>query len=73
MHTAPRAAAWVAWAAWTCNYLPGRSRGGQWPDMTDYGQKRAGFGPLFFLPIVGAASGESRLLTLDNLPTKIRK
>jgi hypothetical protein len=35
---APRAVAWVAWAVWTCN-TPQRV----------FGQKRAGFGPLFFL------------------------
>jgi hypothetical protein len=40
MHMAPRAAAWVAWAVWTCN--TGR------PVSV---LKRAGFGPLFFLGI----------------------
>ena len=34
MHMAPRAAAWVAWAEWTCN-TPQRV----------FGQKRAGFEP----------------------------
>jgi hypothetical protein len=38
MHMAPRAAAWVAWAVWTCNIPHGI-----------FGQKRADFGPLFFL------------------------
>ena len=38
MRMAPRAAAWVAWAVWTCNTLQ--------PGMQS---KRAGFGPLFFL------------------------
>jgi hypothetical protein len=32
------AAAWVAWAVWTCNNPQGL-----------FGQKRAGAGPLFFL------------------------
>ena len=43
MHMAPRAAAWVAWAVWTCK-----------PDVADLGSRfqvdvleRAGFGPLF--------------------------
>jgi hypothetical protein len=39
MHMAPRVAAWVAWVVWTCN--TGRKAGDS--------QKRAGFGPLFFL------------------------
>ena len=38
MHMAPQAAAWVAWAVWTCN-TPHRVRS----------RERAGFGPLFFL------------------------
>ena len=53
MHMAPRAAAWVAWAVWTCN-TPHRVRS----------QKRAGFGPLFFLCAPGRAhllGGESPL------------
>jgi hypothetical protein len=37
MRMAPRAAAWVAWAVWTCNTPQ--------PGMQS---KRAGFGPLFF-------------------------
>jgi hypothetical protein len=37
MHMAPRAAAWVAWAEWTCN-TPQRV----------FGQKRAGFEPALF-------------------------
>jgi hypothetical protein len=44
MHMAPRAAAWVAWVVWTCN--TGRKAGDS--------QKRAGFGPLFFLPEISA-------------------
>jgi hypothetical protein len=40
MHMAPRAAAWVAWAVWTCN-----------TPQKVFGQKRAGFGPLFFLSL----------------------
>jgi hypothetical protein len=43
MHMAARAAAWVAWAEWTCN-TPQRV----------FGQKRAGFGPLFFLTCIRA-------------------
>src|SRR5580698_6604043 len=45
MHMAPRAAAWVAWAVWTCN----STRRGFRAAAAGYGQKRAGFGPLFFL------------------------
>jgi hypothetical protein len=47
MRMAPRAAAWVAWAVWTCN----TTHCGRGPAMTGYGQKRAGFGPLFFLVV----------------------
>ena len=43
MHMAPRVAAWVAWAVWTCK-----------PDVADASSRfqvdvleRAGFGPLF--------------------------
>ena len=38
MHMAHPAVAWVAWAAWTCNTPSGYSV-----------QKRADFGPLFFV------------------------
>jgi hypothetical protein len=44
MHMAPRAAAWVAWAAWTCN----SNRRGRWAVVAGFSQERAGFGPLFF-------------------------
>jgi hypothetical protein len=48
MHMAPRAAAWVAWAAWTCNIRHCR-RNLQVPLLS----KGAGFGPL---PFFGRAS-----------------
>jgi hypothetical protein len=44
MHMAAAAAAWVAWAVWTCN----SNRRGHRAAVAGYGQKRAGFGPLFF-------------------------
>ena len=47
MHMAPRVAAWVAWAVWTCKPRPVG-------DIADLGSRfqvdvleRAGFGPLF--------------------------
>jgi hypothetical protein len=49
MRMAPPAVAWVAWAEWTCN-TPQRV----------FGQKRAGFGPLFFLGAVVQAGGWRR-------------
>jgi hypothetical protein len=48
MHMAPRAAAWVAWAVWTCS--TGRKAGDS--------QKRADFeSALFFYGGVGAETG----------------
>jgi hypothetical protein len=45
MHMAPQAAAWVAWAVWTCNTYTRR--------FTVI--KRAGFGPLFFCALKAGA------------------
>jgi hypothetical protein len=47
MHTAPRAAAWVAWAVWTCN----SNRRGRRAVVAGFSQERAGFGPLFFFGV----------------------
>jgi len=60
MHMAPRAAAWVAWAVWTCN-TPHCGAHLQWSGDS---RKRAGFGPLFFCGAPGRAhplGGESPL------------
>src|ERR1700678_1604310 len=47
MHMAPRAAAWVAWAVWTCN----SNRRGRRAAVAGFSRERAGFGPLFFLVV----------------------
>src|ERR1700722_15839056 len=48
MHMARRAAAWVAWAAWICNC----AAADRVSAAADCSQKRAGFGPLFFLSLL---------------------
>jgi hypothetical protein len=51
MHMAPRAAAWVAWAAWTCNTGPKRgAQADESPAKRPIAVKKAGFVPAFFCP-----------------------
>jgi hypothetical protein len=45
MHMARRAAAWVAWAAWTCNIAPLQAT----PAIAGNGLKESGLRPALFL------------------------
>ena len=57
MHMAAAAAAWVAWAVWTCN-----------TPQKVFSQKRADFGPLFFLDSIETAPTRSQCDDVCLLP-----